>query len=288
MKRHLTRRPGLALACVLGGSVLLLWSTLARAQTGTRTGSTGGNLGGSSSGGGFGGSSGGSGNTSSFRPGSQSSTSSSSTNTTYTGPVSSDPFRSYYGNIYSMGLYQASSVAGSSSNSSTSGGLGGSSSSSSGSGFTGGSGGSGSSSSSGMNAGANKQTVSFGAPLYFNTTGTAGASATLSATNSQGMTFNTFNQRRTPSYVTVVGFDRVAPPPPPSQLQADLQGVLARSSRLTSAGNIRVSIEDGMVVLRGSVPTLRDRTLAENMLRMTPRTPPIRNELLVNGKPVQQ
>src|SRR5262249_38996831 len=129
----------------------------------------------------------------------------------------------------------------------------------------------------------------FGMPLYFGAPGSAsvtGTTGALTPQNTQGVNFSTTGQRRTPAYVTAIGFDRPNPPvAAPSRLQADLQDVLARSSRLSNGNGLRVTVENGTVVLRGSVPPLRERRLAEGMMRLTPGVADVRNELLVNGKP---
>jgi hypothetical protein len=75
--------------------------------------------------------------------------------------------------------------------------------------------------------------------------------------------------RRAPPYVTVPVFD--LPERRPSEMvRTDLQQVVARSSRLPSRENIRVSVDGSVVVLRGQVRDERERRLAEAVVRTMP------------------
>jgi hypothetical protein len=125
----------------------------------------------------------------------------------------------------------------------------------------------------------------FGQPLFTITTqgGTAtitGARTTTTSTTS-GIGFTTIGVRKNAPYVSQ----------PTEELPlvahvyrpVDLQAVVDRSSMLKSRKGVTVSIEDGVVVLRGEVASDRDRRLAEGILRLEPGVAEVRNELIVNG-----
>jgi hypothetical protein len=113
--------------------------------------------------------------------------------------------------------------------------------------------------------------------------------------------------RRAPQYMTEPGFARnqpnqqtlpqpnpnVTPPQQPvNQLPAptavplrreDLQKVIGGSTSLPSRENINVTLgTDGVVVLRGTVGSERERRLAETKLRLSPGVREVRNELQMN------
>jgi hypothetical protein len=83
------------------------------------------------------------------------------------------------------------------------------------------------------------------------------------------------------SFVTTL--DAPAPPDPATaaKLVAEAQQVVARSSALPSKNAIRVTSQDGMIVLRGEVADQRERRLAEGLVRLTPGVHDVRNELVV-------
>ncbi|MFO0845119.1 MAG: BON domain-containing protein [Gemmataceae bacterium] len=132
-------------------------------------------------------------------------------------------------------------------------------------------------------------TLSFGQPVYntatlgrTQTTGTSalglglGATGTNSALRFAGA--SSAGIRRAPGYLAEPTF----PVPERSRAEAlrpDLEAVVARSERLPSAGNIRVTTEGETVVLRGRVTSERERRLAEAMIRLTPGVREVRNEL---------
>lgn len=124
----------------------------------------------------------------------------------------------------------------------------------------------------------------FGSPLFTitNTTGLiGGVTATLSTSSAFGP-FGTNPSpygRRSPTYVTVLGFDR--PEPIPSEFQSNLQQVVARSTKLPSNATIRVVLDGDTVVLRGSVANERERRMAENLIRLSPGVRQVRNELIL-------
>jgi hypothetical protein len=72
-----------------------------------------------------------------------------------------------------------------------------------------------------------------------------------------------------------------ARPIPLMTRRPDLQAIIARSTVLSSAGNITVSTDGNVVVLTGSVASEDDRRIAENMLRLSPGVRELRNELQV-------
>ena len=69
----------------------------------------------------------------------------------------------------------------------------------------------------------------------------------------------------------------------PSQLQSEVTQVLARSTSLSPTRDIQVNVEGPMVVLRGTVASPHDRSLAEALVRLTPGVENVRNELQVPG-----
>lgn len=67
-----------------------------------------------------------------------------------------------------------------------------------------------------------------------------------------------------------------------SELIAELQGIIARSSQIKQPGAIQVSMEGGVVVLRGKAATDDERRLIEGMMRLTPGVRQVKNELEAN------
>jgi osmotically-inducible protein OsmY len=63
------------------------------------------------------------------------------------------------------------------------------------------------------------------------------------------------------------------------QLQGELRVTLDRSSALSRPGNIRVEMDNAVVVLRGKVPNADERRLAEGIIRLSPGVRTVRNEL---------
>jgi BON domain len=120
-------------------------------------------------------------------------------------------------------------------------------------------------------------TGGFGGPLYANTSNNNNSTmpGVTGSIRSPGMSGGSTG--RVPAYSLTLDFE--APRlPPPSQMQVNLQGMLARSSSLAGA-SIRVAINGPTVVLRGTVSNDRERRLAENMIRLTPGVRDVRNEL---------
>jgi hypothetical protein len=67
----------------------------------------------------------------------------------------------------------------------------------------------------------------------------------------------------------------------PTGLQAEVQKILNRSSRLDSVNTIQVAADRGALVLRGIVKDDHERRLAEAIARLTPGVHDLRNELAV-------
>jgi hypothetical protein len=67
----------------------------------------------------------------------------------------------------------------------------------------------------------------------------------------------------------------------PTGLQAEVQNILNRSSRLDSVNTIQVAADRGTLVLRGIVKDDHERRLAEAIARLTPGVHELRNELAV-------
>jgi osmotically-inducible protein OsmY len=240
----------------------------------TSGGGSGGGRSGSSGGGSSGGSSAGIGTGTSSGIGTASAGGnrggSSSGSTTYVVPSADNPFSTTYGYYAAQGLVPTSNVSTGTSSSSGS-----TSSGSSG-------GGSGSSSSGGAasNGSSNRVTVinstAFGQPLYGTTTTTT---VSTSATSTAGTGFNTFGLRKVQPYITSLSEDIPYVTHDSSQLRSDLQSVILRSSYLKNRQNIVVTVEQNKVVLRGSVPSQREKALAEAMVRLTPGVREVENLL---------
>lgn len=137
--------------------------------------------------------------------------------------------------------------------------------------------------------------LSFGVPLYdsasVSRTQTTGTSRLGTTAGGQAGQINTIQFggassagiRRSPGYYTEPAFDRT-PKVAIAERAGDLQDVVDRSSRLPSAGSIRVSTAGEAVVLNGTVQSEKERRIAEIMLRMTPGVREVRNQLQVPGR----
>ena len=66
-----------------------------------------------------------------------------------------------------------------------------------------------------------------------------------------------------------------------AQLQADLQGMVSRSSSLKNPSGVTVVVEGPIAILRGKVADDDEKRLVEGMLRLTPGVRGVRNELQV-------
>ena len=127
---------------------------------------------------------------------------------------------------------------------------------------------------------------SFGKPLYAtNSTGNATTSTNSSSNQNNNASFNTLNVRRTPAYTTTLASDipfRV--PMPVGKLQAQLHESIQNSSVLKDRGDIKVEVQDQVVVLSGQVANERQRKLVEGMIRLSPGVREVRNELVAREK----
>jgi osmotically-inducible protein OsmY len=113
----------------------------------------------------------------------------------------------------------------------------------------------------------------------------SGLSSTGQLSTSSYAGASSVGTRRAVSYITEMALDTPPPPRSPAAVRSNLQAILSSSSRLPSAGNIRVSTTpEGVVVLRGRVATARERRLAESILRLSPGVTVVRNELRVSSR----
>jgi hypothetical protein len=92
--------------------------------------------------------------------------------------------------------------------------------------------------------------------------------------------FSTQGMIRAPSYVTVIDF-KPPPPPAPTMIQTNLQGVLSAST-LTAGKGLSVSVSnERIVVLQGTVGSERERRLAEAVIRLNPGVRDVQNDIIV-------
>jgi hypothetical protein len=119
-------------------------------------------------------------------------------------------------------------------------------------------------------------TTPFGVPTFNITATTPVGTVTITTVVPQPV-INSIGIRRAPAYTTGIAFDYT--PRGPAAIRTDLQSVIARSSRLPSRDNIRVSMDGSTVVLSGRVATDRERRLADAIVRLTPGVQSVRNEL---------
>ena len=203
-------------------------------------------------------------------------------------PSTANTFTNYYSSVYGVGFgptFKLAPVVSAASSTSSStlggaGGLGGTGGMTGGAGGAGGaSGSSGSSFTSTLNSSGAIQTLktnSLGSPLYAVATSTT----TTGTSTSSPTSFSTVGTRRAPSYVTVVGFRRT-PRLAPETIQADLRQTFDRAPTLTSGPGIQIAVNGSTVVLQGTVPTIRERRVAEVLARMAPGVIDVRNQLQV-------
>jgi len=117
-------------------------------------------------------------------------------------------------------------------------------------------------------------------------TATTKAATTARATTTQQNGFALVNQLRAPGYTTVIGKSVPAVVHTAAPLHADILTVIQNVPALQVAymGNgagINVAIEGDVVVLRGVVLDQDQRSLAENVVRLSPGVHNVRNELQV-------
>jgi hypothetical protein len=135
----------------------------------------------------------------------------------------------------------------------------------------------------------------FGQPLFTlnattNTTGMSGIGlgrGTGTATTTMGAGMAGYGST-TSSYIRP-GISQIGPvqvgPVLARNLQprADLQQVIARSSSLASKNSIQVLSDGNVIVLRGTVGSEYEREFAERLVRLSPGTANLRNELTVGA-----
>jgi len=125
----------------------------------------------------------------------------------------------------------------------------------------------------------------FGSPLFTitNTGGTAtiGGRSTTTTSTANAVGFTTMGVRKNAPYSSAPTED--LPIVNHAFRPVDLQAVVDRSSLLKSRKGVNVSVEGGVVVLRGEVSSERERRLAEGIMRLEPGVAEVRNELIVNG-----
>ncbi len=114
--------------------------------------------------------------------------------------------------------------------------------------------------------------------------GQAGAASNLSGSvdftpiNSSGL-------RRNLPYSAAINFDGAPTNPDVSasimeqRMVSNVSEMLARSSRIQSASNIQISLDQGVLVLSGIVGTEKERRVIEAMVRMTPGVRDLRNDV---------
>jgi hypothetical protein len=80
------------------------------------------------------------------------------------------------------------------------------------------------------------------------------------------------------SYTAVLKFS--TPPVPESQKLATLRQSIVNNPQITNSKDISVTIENGVVVLRGRAADDDERRLVENVLRLEPGVNQVKNELV--------
>jgi hypothetical protein len=110
----------------------------------------------------------------------------------------------------------------------------------------------------------------------------AAATATSTATNPG---FTTMGTKRAAAYYTTVSPRMMSAPPSAGGLQTNLQTVFAQSSALPTAQNLNVSVDGQQtVLLRGTVGSEDERTMAEGLARLTPGVRAVDNQIQVRPK----
>ncbi|HEV3444266.1 MAG TPA: BON domain-containing protein [Gemmataceae bacterium] len=134
------------------------------------------------------------------------------------------------------------------------------------------------------------RTATFGQPIYatVTTTNSSGGARGGAGAGGSGSAGGYMMNTQSPRY----GIAMEQPPAPSGRpaarvsvsprAQVEVQGVLARSTTLSENRNINVVVDNGMLVLRGKVPSERDRQMAEGLALLTPGVNTLRNELQVS------
>jgi hypothetical protein len=86
---------------------------------------------------------------------------------------------------------------------------------------------------------------------------------------------------RAPTYTAGLAFARPATVAP-GEMRSNLQAVLVNSNRLAQPDKVNVIMDNGVTVLRGTVATERERSVAEAMIRLNPGVGDVRNELVLS------
>jgi hypothetical protein len=81
------------------------------------------------------------------------------------------------------------------------------------------------------------------------------------------------------TFTTEVKFP-VTPIRPP-EVQAELQGLINRTSALRQPTNVRIEFDGATVILRGRVADDDERRLVEGMVRMEPGVREVRSQLTI-------
>lgn len=129
----------------------------------------------------------------------------------------------------------------------------------------------------------------FGQPSFGTVTTTGGTTTPGGATRRGGMAGGTasVNSNYGPvgSVVTPITFAAEVRFPAPAiqapQLQADLLGVINRTSVIRQPGNIRIEVTGNTVILRGRAADDDERRLIEGMVRLEPGVHQVINQLTV-------
>ncbi len=137
----------------------------------------------------------------------------------------------------------------------------------------------------GSSVGNGVPTVAFGQPL-FAVTGTKTTTVTSTQTLTTPAGYSTVGQRKAPLYTTGLSEDIPIVLHNPGILASELNAIIQRSTKLNNRQNIRVSVENGVVVLRGSVPTAREKRLSEALIRLTPGVRLVANQIDAPAEPI--
>ncbi|MFL5342411.1 MAG: BON domain-containing protein, partial [Gemmataceae bacterium] len=130
------------------------------------------------------------------------------------------------------------------------------------------------------------RTSKFGAPLYTITASSSGRGGTATATVNNGANMGyvgASSVARMPRFAATLApaLLRNANRVPPSQLQTDLTGLLAKADHIPSRQAITVQVTGNVVTLTGQVGSDEERRDAEGLLSLTPGVGSIVNKLEV-------
>lgn len=112
-------------------------------------------------------------------------------------------------------------------------------------------------------------------------TGAANLSGTVTGTNTGNFGFSTAGTVRAPAYATTLSEDVPLVAHDQNVLFSELRRIIADSTTLRSKERIRIQLDNGLVLLSGSVTSPRDSRLAEGMIRLTPGVRGVVNELVI-------